>query len=148
MQSWLAVVESLVLIAMCLALPLVLLGTRRRWLARQGGTFECSLRLRPGTTTGRWVLGIGRYNEEILEWFRFFSFALRPRKSFTRREVRVVDSRDPTPAESVSLYADQRIVLIEVSGEWPEKCELAMSPGSLTGLLSWLEAAPPGLLRN
>jgi hypothetical protein len=147
MQGWLGVVEILLLVAVCLVLPLVLLGGRRRWLARQGGTFECSVRLRPGTSPGGWVLGIGRYNEEILEWFRFFSFALRPRKSFVRQYVRVIDSRDPTPAEAGSLYADQRIVLVEVSGEWPEKCELAMSPGSLTGLLSWLEAAPPGLVK-
>jgi Protein of unknown function (DUF2550) len=147
MQGWLGVVEILLLVALCLVLPLVLLGGRRRWLARLGGTFECSLRLRPGTSSGGWVLGIGRYNEEILEWFRFFSFALRPRKSFARRDVRVIDSREPTSAEAVSLYADQRIVSIEVGGEWPEKCELAMSPGSLTGLLSWLEAAPPGLLK-
>src|SRR5215207_10735555 len=147
MQGWLVAVEILVLVALCLALPLALLAGRRRWLARLGGTFECSLRLRSGSRASGWSLGIGRYNEEILEWFRFFSFALRPRKSFARRDDRVVDSRDPTPAEAVSLYADQRVVLIEVRGEWPERCELAMSPGSLTGLLSWLEAAPPGLIR-
>jgi hypothetical protein len=147
MQGWLGVAEILVLVAVCIALPLVLLGARRRWLARLGGTFECSLRLRPASSRGGWSLGIGRYNDEVLEWFRFFSFALRPRKSFVRREVHVIDNRLPTPVEAGSLYADQRIVSIAVRGDWPETCDLAMSPGSLTGLLSWLEAAPPGLLR-
>jgi hypothetical protein len=148
MQSWLVAVEILVLVALCLALPLALLAGRRRWLARLGGTFECSLRLRSGPRAGGWSLGIGRYNQEILEWFRFFSFALRPRKSFVRRQVRVIDTREPSAAEAVVLYADQRIVRIEVAGDRLERCDLAMSPGSLTGLLSWLEAAPPGALRS
>jgi hypothetical protein len=148
MQGWLGVVEILVLVALCLVLPLALLAGRRRWLARLGGTFECSLRLRTGSRTGGWSLGVGRYNQEILEWFRFFSFALRPRKSFVRRHVRVIDTREPSAAEAAVLYADQRIVSIEVAGERPERCDLAMSPGSLTGLLSWLEAAPPGALRS
>ena len=148
MEGWLGIVEITVLVALCLVLPLALLAGRRRWLARLGGTFECSLRLRNVSRTGGWSLGIGRYNQEILEWFRFFSFALRPRKSFVRRHVRVIDTREPSAAEAVELYADQRIVSIEVTGERPERCDLAMSPGSLTGLLSWLEAAPPGALRS
>ena len=148
MEGWLGIVEITVLVALCLVLPLALLAGRRRWLARLGGTFECSLRLRTVSRTGGWSLGIGRYNQEILEWFRFFSFALRPRKSFVRRHVRVIDTREPSAAEAVELYADQRIVSIEVAGERPERCDLAMSPGSLTGLLSWLEAAPPGALRS
>ena len=57
MQGWLGVVEILVLVALCLALPLALLAGRRRWLARLGGTFECSLRLRTGSRTGGWSLG-------------------------------------------------------------------------------------------
>jgi hypothetical protein len=148
MLGWWGIVGILLLVAVCLAAVLVLLAVRRRWLARYGGTFECSLRLRTTIPGSGWALGIGRYNDEILEWHRFFSFSLRPRKAFPRRELRVVDYRQPDPVEAVSLYADQRVVRIEVH-EPPEQEEwdLAMSPGSLTGLLSWLEAAPPGLLR-
>jgi hypothetical protein len=148
MPSWLGIVEILLAVAICIAAILTLLAGRRRWLGRLGGTFECSLRLRTKTPGSGWVLGLARYNDEILEWFRFFSFALRPRKTFERQHLRVLDYRQPDPVEAVSLYADQRVVRIEV-GEPPdtEEWDLAMSPGSLTGLLSWLEAAPPGLIR-
>ena len=149
MDGWLGVAEVLGALVLLLVLALVGLALRRRWLARQGGTFECSLRLHTTSPSSGWVLGVGRYNEDLLEWFRFFSYSWRARKSFPRREVRVLDTRDPDPVEAVSLYAEQRIVRFEivVDGEQQE-WELAMSPDSLTGLLSWLEAAPPGLSRR
>lgn len=148
MDGWWGVAEGLALLVLLLALALVLLAVRRRYLARQGGTFECSLRLSTTTPGSGWVLGVGRYNGGSLEWFRFFSYSWRPRKSFPRREVRVLETRDPDPVEAVSLYAEQRIVSFEVVGD-PDLHEwsLALSPESLTGLLSWLEAAPPGLSR-
>ncbi|WP_375426689.1 DUF2550 domain-containing protein [uncultured Friedmanniella sp.] len=130
-------------------LSLVVLAGRRRWLARQGGTFECSLRLNSATPGSGWVLGVGRYHDGMLQWFRFFSYAWRPRKEFLRSAVRVLETRDPTVSEAVALYAEQRIVSFEVVGadEANEQWDLAMSAGSMTGLLSWLEAAPPGLNR-
>lgn len=149
MDGWLGVAELLGALVLLLVLALVGLALRRRWLARQGGTFECSLRLHSTSPSSGWVLGVGRYNEDLLEWFRFFSYSWRARKSFPRREVRVVDTRDPDPVEAVALYAEQRIVRFEVSvGTEQQEWELAMSPDSLTGLLSWLEAAPPGLSRR
>jgi hypothetical protein len=148
MHGLLGVVELLGALVLLLALGLLLLGLRRRWLARQGGTFECSLRLHTTTPGSGWALGVGRYNEGRLEWFRFFSYAWRPRKSFPRREVRVLETRDPDSVEAVALYAEQRVVRFEIAeGSDPEQWELAMSPDSLTGLLSWLEAAPPGVSR-
>jgi hypothetical protein len=148
MDGWWGIAEGLALLVVLLALALVLLAVRRRYIARQGGTFECSLRLTTTTPGTGWVLGVGRYNGGSLEWFRFFSYSWRPRKSFPRREVRVLETRDPDPVEAVSLYAEQRIVSFEVVGD-PDLREwsLALSPESLTGLLSWLEAAPPGLSR-
>ncbi len=148
MAGWLGVVEVLGLLLLLLVLSLALLAGRRRWLARQGGTFECSLRLHGRTPGTGWVLGVARYREGNLEWYRFFSYSWRPRKAFERDAVRVLETRDPNSVEAVSLYADQRVVRFEMvnqsdPGEW----ELAMSPGSLTGLLSWLEAAPPGVSR-
>ncbi|CAA9287020.1 MAG: hypothetical protein AVDCRST_MAG48-204 [uncultured Friedmanniella sp.] len=148
MDGWWGIAEGLGILVVLLALALVLLAARRRYLARQGGTFECSLQLSTTTPGAGWVLGVGRYNGGDLEWFRFFSYSWRPRKSFPRREVRVLETRDPDPVEAVSLYAEQRIVSFEVVGETdPQQWSLALSPDSLTGLLSWLEAAPPGLSR-
>jgi hypothetical protein len=148
MGGWWGVAEGLGLLVLLLALALLLLALRRRYLARQGGTFECSLRLSAAAPGAGWVLGLGRYNGGSLEWFRFFSYSWRPRASFPRHEVRVLQTRDPDPLEAVSLYAEQRIVSFEVVGEPdPREWSLALSPESLTGLLSWLEAAPPGLSR-
>jgi hypothetical protein len=148
MFGWLGAVETLVVLVVLLSLSLLLLAVRRRWLDRAGGAFECSLRLRTTTPGSGWALGVGRYNEGTFEWFRFFSYSPRPRWIFARAAVRVIETREPDPVEAVALNADQRIVRIEVlEGDAGLERELAMSPESLTGLLSWLEAAPPGVRR-
>lgn len=138
--------------------PLVGLFLRRRWLARLGSMFECSLRLKRTTPGTGWVLGVARYSEENLEWFRVFSLSFQPRMRFNRPRTRALDDRSPSPMESVLLFDGQQVVALSVvegerdlpdqplperaanPGEW----ELAMSQGALTGLRSWLEAAPPG----
>lgn len=139
--------EIVAVLVLLLVLALVLLSLRRAWLSRQGGTFECALRLgdaRPGVG---WALGVARYNSERLEWFRYFSFSTRPRKTFYRSELSVMDDREPDPVEAGSLYAGQRIVHMQtVTKDGEETLELAMSGESLTGMLSWLEAAPPGVM--
>lgn len=146
--GWLGVAEVLVAVVLLGFLALALLALRQRWLARDGGTFECSLRLHTSTPGTGWVLGVARYREDLLQWYRFFSYSWRPRMTFERNVVRVLESRDPDPVEAVSLYADQRIVRFELDRDGiPQAWELAMSPDSLTGLLAWLEAAPPGLHR-
>ena len=142
MTGWLGGVETLALLLELAVVLLLLLAARRRWLSRSGGTFECSLRLRTSTPGAGWVLGVGRYNDGRLEWFRFFSFSLRPRQTFPRGEVRVVDTRDPDPVEAVSLTTQSRVLALEVG---PRTRELAMSEDSVLGLLAWLEASPPGI---
>jgi hypothetical protein len=146
MHGWLAVVVVLLLVALVSAAALAALPLRRRWLAREGGLFECSLRLKSATPGAGWVLGMARYNAEVLEWFRFFSYSSRPRTSFQRDDVRVLNNRDPDAVEAVALYAGQRVVeLVEQRpGDTDGRpWELAMAADSLTGFLSWLEAAPP-----
>ena len=104
------------------------------------------MRLGRSTPGAGWVLGLARYNAEKLEWFRFFSYSARPRKTFLRSEVRILQSRDPDPVEAVALYAGQRVVVLEEQQASTVRVwDLAMGSGSLTGLLSWLEAAPPGI---
>jgi len=152
MDGWLGVGVAVLAVVTVLLVPLAMLAARRRWLARQGGTFECCLRLRPVVAPGGgWVFGMARYNGGLLEWFRFFSYSYGPRMRFLRSEVQVLHSRQPDPAEAESLYAGQQIVRIQVRREGqdqrgqPEEWDLAMSGDSLTGLLSWLESAPPGV---
>jgi len=148
MNGWLGVVEIVGVLAALFAVSLFMLAARRRWLDRLGGTFNCSLRLRMRTPGAGWVLGVGRYSEGILEWFRYFSYSLRPRMVFPRRNVRVLETRMPDPVEAVALNADEKVLRIEMhDGRAESQWELAMGQGSLTGLLSWLEAAPPGVRR-
>jgi hypothetical protein len=67
---------------------------------------------------------------------------------FPRRNVRVLETRIPDPVEAVALKTDEKVLRIEIQdGHTEAEWELAMSQDSLTGLLSWLEAAPPGVRR-
>lgn len=142
-MDWLGITESVALsLVVLLLVPVVFLGLRRRWLSRQGGLFDCSLRLSTSTPGTGWALGVARYSGDNLEWFRAFSISVRPRLIFPRSQSHAGGQREPDPIESVVLYDDQRILRMELADgrSW----ELAMAVASLTGLLSWLESAPPG----
>ncbi|MFT4262961.1 MAG: DUF2550 domain-containing protein [Nocardioides sp.] len=115
---------------------------RRRWLSRAGGAFACSYRHGNQTPGTRWVLGVARYRGHELQWFPAFSLSLWPSRRFDRGLVKAGEQRDPDAREAAELLEDQRIVGIQGT---PDEVELAMAPDSMTGLLSWLEAAPPGM---
>jgi hypothetical protein len=68
-------------VAATAVLCLVGLYLRRRLLQRRGGTVELSLRLNPRARGRGWVLGIGRFAGEELQWYRVFSLARRPRRT-------------------------------------------------------------------
>lgn len=128
-----------------LLLLLVLYGAalvvRRRLLGRHGGTFELSHRVRTDRSGRGWVLGVGRYSGEILEWYRVFSLSPRPKRVWQREQLSYDGRREPMGAEQTSLYPDHLVICCRSDdGE----VELAMSGGSLTGFQSWLEARPPG----
>ena len=118
--------------------------TRGGFIARPGGT--CAPRSRPrAVRTGRgWVLGIGRYTGDQLEWFRIFSLAPRPTRVWARPELAYVGRRDPVGPEQMSLFAGHLVVTCSTPDGM---VELAMSPASLTGFQAWLEASPPGVGR-
>jgi hypothetical protein len=121
------------------------LVVRRRWLSRHGGTFEFSVRVRSGRAGRGWILGVGRYTGDDLEWFRIFSLAPRPRFTYRRSELEYVGRRDPEGVEAYSLYSGHIVVTCRTPAGL---LEVAMSPDALTGFLSWLEAAPPGRARS
>ncbi|MDQ7992890.1 MAG: DUF2550 domain-containing protein [Propionicimonas sp.] len=142
-MDWLAVTEVIAIVAaLVVVLPIVWLATRRRWLARRGGLFDCSIRLKTTTPGTGWVLGVARYREDRLEWFRSFSLSLRPRLVFPRAQTRAGAQRSPDEIESLLLLDDQRVLQLDLADGrgW----EASLSTDALTGLLSWLEAAPPG----
>jgi hypothetical protein len=121
-----------------LVLAAVGIATRRYLLERGGGTVECGLR-QPG---GSWRLGVASYRREELCWFGVFGVSMRPEEVFGRRDLMVAARRLPTDAEA-SILGPGMIVL-ECSFGADGTVELAVSESALTGLLAWLEAAPPG----
>lgn len=120
------------------------IATRRYLLQRGGGTVECGLR----HGSGSWRLGVASYRLDELWWFRVFGISMRPQETFPRRDLTVVSRRLPTHAEEASLGHGMIVLecrLGDSSGSTKDTVvELAMQEAALTGLLAWLEAAPPG----
>ncbi len=141
MPVWQWVVDIagvLLLLALLYGAALVV---RRRLLSRHGGTFELSHRVRTDRPGRGWVLGLGRYSGETLEWYRVFSLSPRPKRTWARESLSFDGQRRPLGAEQASLYPDHQVIHCQTpTGE----VDLALSVGSLTGLQSWLEARPPG----
>ena len=141
MPVWEWLLESAAFVLLLVLLLGVALIVRRRWLSRHGGTFELSYRARD-TTPGRgWLLGLGRYTGERLEWFRIFSLSPRPKRVWPRESLTYVERRDPEGVEQLSLYPGHVVIRCETPSGM---VELALGSSSLTGFQSWLEAAPPG----
>ncbi len=165
-----ALLEWLAAVALVLLCAIGALFTRRVVIRRRGGTFDCSLRLTPGsaraavhfglhsataggagrvedgvTSTVRagrgWSYGIAQYENDRIDWYRIFSYAYRPAAVLTRRDLDVVGRRDAEGQEELALFPGWTIVECKFG---TGLVELAMSPDALTGFLSWLEAAPPG----
>ena len=151
-----------------LILVAVGIAVRRFLLERGGGTVECGLR----SPNGSWRLGVASYQREELCWFGALGVSMRPDVVFPRRDLTVVSRRLPSDAEAASLGPGMIVVECRLGedGESPgparaglglagpalagpplggtpgqsRTVELAMGEAALTGLLAWLEAAPPG----
>ena len=164
--QWVAdVVGAALLLVLLFGLGIVL---RRRWVSRSGGTFELSFRQPPAghlpvarqpparaagspthgavstqsaTSARGWTLGIGRYSGDVLECFRIFSLSPRPRQRLERATVTYLGQRAPQGMEVHAIYAGHVIIACSTPRG---PVELALAPDALTGLLAWLEAAPPG----
>ncbi|MCW2598574.1 MAG: hypothetical protein JWM02_403 [Frankiales bacterium] len=128
------------IVLVCFAL-LVSISVRRRVLSRGGGAIELSFRLKPRNQGRGWVLGVGRFVGDDLQWFRVFSLSPRPRRTLSRRDLRVRASRAPKGPESLALLKGAQVVELLSSGG---QVEIALDRSALTGFLAWLEARPPG----
>lgn len=117
------------------------INLRRRWLSREGGAIEMSLRLRPRSQGRGWVLGVGRFVGEELQWFRVFSVSPRPRRTLTRGDLHVRTRRSPKGPESLALLKGAEVVELTNAGT---RLEIAVDTSALTGFLAWLEGQPPG----
>jgi len=133
--------EIVAAIAAVVVVPLLLLSLRRWLLSRGGGTVDLSLRLKDDPHGRGWVLGVGRFDGDALQWYRVFSPALRPRRTLSRRDLAVVSRREPVGAERLALLSGA-VVMECRSSAGP--VQLAMGASAVTGFLAWLEATPPG----
>ena len=141
MPVWQWLLDTAGVLLLLVLLSGLLLVIRRRWISRRGGTFEFSIRVRDKKPGRGWILGVGRYSGEQIQWFRIFSLAPRPKLIYQRSDLEYVGRREAVGAEAYSLYSGHIIV----SCESPSGLlEVAMSPDALTGFLAWLEAGPPG----
>lgn len=145
MPAWEWIVDAIGVVLFLVLLYAASLVLRRRWIGRAGGTFELSHRARCDLDHGGlgrgWVLGVGRYSGDVLEFFRIFSLLPRPARVFDRGGLSYDGQRAASGPEAHSLYAGHVVVsCADDLGPF----ELAMAPGAVTGFLAWLEAAPPG----
>lgn len=132
------------IIGICLVALLAILFViffRRRVLAFGGGTIRVQIRtstLYPGRG---WSSAIGQFAGEDFRVYRMFSLAIRPKRVLNRAVLRVEQLREPEGPERLSMPGHWTILRCQ-SG--PVEVEIAMAESTVTGFLSWLEAAPPG----
>jgi hypothetical protein len=139
---WVELLDAAGLLVLLVLLYGIALVVRRRVLSRHGGTFELSHRIRADEEPGRgWLLGLGRYSGEQLEWFRIFTLGPRAKRRWSRAELVYEGVREPEGLERNVLYPDHLVV---ECGNDAGEVDLAMSRESLTGFQAWLEARPPG----
>ena len=141
MPLWIWLLDSLALGFVVGALLVSLLVLRRRVVARRSGSFDLSINRQAGPQPAGWMIGVGSYGPESLDWYRTFSFAWWPRYRFVRSDLEIFERRDPEGSEAFAL--DDGDVIVRITHPSGVR-QIAMSPSALTGLLAWLESSPPG----
>ncbi len=132
--------EVLGISAAVLILLLVALFFRRRLLMRGGGTITLQVRVVTMVPGRGWSPGVGRFVGDELRFYRMFSFAVRPKRVLSRQGLAVERRRVPEGPERLSMPTDW-VILRCTSFQAP--IEIAMAASTVTGFLSWLEAAAP-----
>ena len=125
----LATVFALLVFALCLS------GVRRFNLRRALGTVDASICVAGNS----WQMGVCRYQDNDLEWFRLASLSVRPKHTFRRSSLELIGRRQPTETELVKVQPESVIVELRYEGR---DVLLAMRFDAYTGLSSWLEAGP------
>ena len=127
------IVALLVLLfAVFLRLKLLMLG---------GGTIRLQVRVSTMVLGRGWSTGVGQFTGDELRFRRMFTFAIRPKRVLHRGTLIVEQQRLPTGPERLTMPGHWIILrCMSPTGE----IEIAMAESTVTGFLSWLEAAPPG----
>lgn len=141
MEQWLGV--ALVVIVAALAVFIAFCVARRLILGIGNSVFDCALRVAgPGDAQGRWRLGLARYYRNLFLWYPKWGFTMGPKLVLARGRMDLLDTRE---ADQYAPFGQGRIVRLRTGHNAEAKVlELGLGPGSTMGLLSWVEAAPPG----
>jgi hypothetical protein len=91
---------------------------------------------------GNWALGVARYEQDRLDWFRLFAISLRPSRSLSRTRLVILGRHEPEDDAVASSVLPGWVVVRCAYGA--VTLELAMSDPAYNGLAAWLESAPPG----
>lgn len=135
---WLSAAVTTMVVVAALYVVAVLVS---RWLLNSaGGLFDCALR----ESGGHWRPGLARYSDDRLQWYRLWHPLPLPAVVFRRSAVALRGQRSPTRDEALLTYGPAQVIRVESADDPDVQWELALNEGSATGLLSWLESAPPG----
>lgn len=132
---------GVLILSVILFVALAVLFTRRAVMARAGGIIRVSLRVSTILDGRGWSPGFAQFAGDELRWHRMFSFAIRPKRVLSRGGLAVERQRRPEGQERLVVPADW--VILRCTGH-QAPVEIAMAKPTVTGFLSWLEAAPPG----
>ena len=121
----LATIFALLVLALCLS------GARRFNLRRALGTVDASIR----TAGNSWQMGVCRYQDNDLEWFRLASLSTRPKHTYRRSSLELIGRRKPTESERVNVPPDAIIVELRYEGQ---EVLISIRFDAYTGLSSWL----------
>jgi len=124
-------------VAVCVGLGLG--ASRRRTLTRRVGSFDCGL-VRTSVRGAAVSPGKCQYGSANLYWWRSWSLAPRPARTWVRSQIEVVER---TLLDDVRATGRVSVRCRTQDGSF----ELRMSREAYAGLRSWLEAAPPVLHR-
>ncbi|MDQ3732678.1 MAG: DUF2550 domain-containing protein [Actinomycetota bacterium] len=125
------------LLLLLLVLLIVGFVIRRSLLLRGIGAVEIWIKLSPR----RWSIGVGWFDGDELSWYRVFSLSPRPARVLVRGQLEVLERQQPSERDAIVLPRKTVILVCKT----PRRTEqVAMSAGAVNGLLSWMEAQPPG----
>ncbi len=132
------------------ALAMLWLLVRHQLLLKRRGVFVCGFRTLGAQESGeqkagRWMLGLAQYAAGNFEWYRPINPLILPSVVLPRSALEMVEHHRPTPADRIPFLLSHEVVTLTstVTGKW-SRCQIVIDQGVLTGLMSWLEAAPPG----
>ena len=115
---------------------------RSRLLMVGGGTIRLQVRVSTMVPGRGWSTGVGQFVGDELRFHRMFSLAFRPKRVLDRSFLVVEETRAPDGPERLTMPSHWTVLRCR-NGEAGE-IEIAMAESTVTGFLSWLEAAPPG----